>query len=80
MSAAIAAILNFAMWVASLLGLGKPDPVAQGEKLGQAETTESDAMGELHDIQAAKVARDAVVSDPSGVMLDPNNAGPAKPI
>ena len=67
-------------WILGLFGFGKPDPIKQGEALGRAETTESDAMGELHDIQAAKVARDAVVSDPSGVMLDPNNAGPAKPI
>lgn len=62
-----------------LFGFGKPDPVAQGEKLGRAETTESDALGELHDIQAAKVARDGVSDDTSSIVSDPSNAGPAKP-
>lgn len=60
-------------------GVGKPDPVAQGERLGKAETTAADAMGELHDIKAASDARAAVSDDPTSILRDPANSGPAKP-
>ena len=70
------AILNFVM---GLFGYSKSDPVAQGEKLGKAETTEADTLGELADVQKASDARNAVINDPISVSNDPYNRGAADP-
>lgn len=78
MAATIAAVLNFIMWVADLCGFGKPDRVAQGEALGKAETTSTDVLGELSDVQKANTARRSVDDTASAILHDPANTGPAK--
>lgn len=78
MGAAIAAILNFAMWVAGLFGLGKADRVAQGEALGKAETTSKDALQELANVKAASDARNSVSNDADAILHDSANTGPVK--
>lgn len=62
--------------VAKLFGIGKPDPEAQGEKLGKAEAAAADDQGELENIKKADDARKAVSDDPAAIASDPNNAGP----
>lgn len=65
----IAAALNFIMWIAGFFGYGKPDPVAQGENLGKAETENTALKGELQDVQDAKDARETVAN---GIAASPN--------
>ena len=67
------------VWALGLFGIGKPDPIAQGEKLGKAEQGQADAQGELRDIQAANTARNSVDDSAGAIMCDGNNSGPVKP-
>lgn len=66
-------------WILGLLGFGKPDPVAQGEKLGKAEQGQADAQGELSDISKANAARNSVDDSAAAILSDPNDSGPVKP-
>lgn len=66
-------------FVLGLFGFGKPDPVAQGEKLGKAEHGQADAQGELSDISKANAARNSVDDSAAAILRDSANSGPAKP-
>ena len=78
MASAIATFLDFVMWVAGLFGLGKPDPVAQGEVLGKAETTSTDVLQEMVNVKAASDARNSVSDGADAILHDSANTGPAK--
>jgi hypothetical protein len=79
MGSFVSAAVDLFIWIMGLFGFGKPDPVAQGEKLGKAETTESDALGELSDVQKASQARNDVGNTAADIMHDSANSGAAKP-
>lgn len=62
--------------LAKWIGVGQPDPMTEGEKLGKAETTAQDQQGELQAIAKADAAKKGVSDAPDQIVSDPNNAGP----
>lgn len=75
-------ILKVAAWALGIFSPAKDERDAEraaGEDLGAAKAGQTAAVGELHDIEKANSARNAVSDDAGSVMLDPANAGPASP-
>lgn len=71
-----AALASFALSIVKWLFGGRQQ--AEGEAQGQTEQQVADANQELKNVEAADDARNSVSDDPSAVLDDPFNAGPAK--